>query len=297
MTFGVLIDTFVTENGKTVKIYEYLRFIELFKMMNRSLEKLFEILPDDRFEIMKAMFSTLSDAKLQLRKQKGYYPYSYVTGRSKFSDASLPPLSKWGNTLDGGAVKVTETNLPHARRMWEILECGTLHDSYFHRQLCFDTYKMDCMHFFNLPNMAKEASLRNCKANVELLTEREHLDIIEPVIRGGVASVFESWRFTANNSYIPNHDSTKESCFGFCVDANNLYGGVMQLEKLPLAEFAFNTEIPIQEILDTADEANIGYFVEVDLFYPPGLHDEHCDFPLAPTKDVVEDEWLSDYQI
>ena len=159
MTFGVLIDTFVTEKGKTVKVYEYLRFIDSFKMMNSSLEKLVEILPDDRFEIMRAMFSTLSDAKLQLLKQKGYYPYSYVTSRSKFSDTSLPPLSKWGNTLDGGAVKVTETNLQHARRMWEILECGTLqdyHDSYmkldcallacvceFHRQLSFDTYKLD----------------------------------------------------------------------------------------------------------------------------------------------------------
>ena len=254
---------------------------------------------------MRAMFSILSDAQLQLLKQKGYYPYSYVTGRSKFSDTSLPPLSKWGNTLDGRAVRVTETKLQHARRLWEILECGTLqgyHDSYlnldcallacvceFHRQLSFDTYKLDCMHFFTLPNMAEEASLRICKANVEWLTEREHLDMIEPAIRGGVKSVFESRRFTANNSYIPNHDSTEESCFGFCVDANNLYGGVMQLEKLPLADFTFNTEIQIQEILDTADDASIGYFVEVDLSYPPSLHDEHRDFPLAPTKDVVED--------
>ena len=95
MTFGVLIDTFETEKGKTVKAYEYLRFIDSFKMMNSSLEKLVEILPDDRFEIMRAMFSTLSDANLQLLKQKGYYPYSYVTGRSKLSDTSLPPLSKW----------------------------------------------------------------------------------------------------------------------------------------------------------------------------------------------------------
>ena len=36
------------------------------------------------------------------------------------------------------------------------------------------------MPFFTLPNMAKEASLKICKANVELLTEREHLDMIKP---------------------------------------------------------------------------------------------------------------------
>ena len=71
----------------------------------------------------------------------------------------------------------------------------------------------------------------------------------------------------------------------------------MQLEKLPVADFAFNKEIPIQKILDIADDASIGYFVEVNLFCPLIRHDEHRDFPLAPTKDVVEDEWLSDYQI
>ena len=152
------------------------------------------------------------------------------------------------------------------------------------------------MHIFTLPIKAKKASLRTCKANVEFLTEREHLDMIEPPVRGGVTSVFESRRFTANNSYTLNHDSTEESCFGFCVDAYNLYGGVMQLEKLPVADFAFITEISIEEFLDTADDASIGYFVDVGLSYPPSLHDEHRNFQLTPTKDVVEDELLSDYQ-
>ena len=41
----------------------------------------------------------------------------------------------------------------------------------------------------------------------------------------------------------------------------------------------------------------MGYFVETDLSYPTHLHDDHRDFPLAPTKDFVEDAWLSDYQI
>ena len=47
------------------------------------------------------------------------------------------------------------------------------------------------MHFFTLPNMAEEQPLRICKATVELLTEREHLDTIELAILGGVTSVFE----------------------------------------------------------------------------------------------------------
>ena len=49
--------------------------------------------------------------------------------------------------------------------------------------------------------MAKEASFRICKAEVELLTEREHLDMIEGAVRGGVCSVYEMRKFTANNIY------------------------------------------------------------------------------------------------
>ena len=37
--------------------------------------------------------------------------------------------------------------------------------------------------------------------------------------------------------------------------------------------------------------------MEVDLSYPPGLHDDQRDFPLAPTKDIVEEEWLGEYQL
>ena len=121
--------------------------------------------------------------------------------------------------------------------MWEILGSGALqdnHDAYlkldcallacvceFHRELSFTTYKLDCMHFFTLPNMAKEASLRICKANVELLIERDHLDMIEPAIRGGVTSVYENRRIIANKKYIPNYNSKEDHQFGFCVDANN----------------------------------------------------------------------------
>ena len=58
----MLIDIFVTEKGKTVKVYEYLRFIDSLKMMNSSFEKLVVIIPNEGFEIMRAMFFTLSDA-------------------------------------------------------------------------------------------------------------------------------------------------------------------------------------------------------------------------------------------
>ena len=36
-----------------------------------------------------------------------------------------------------------------------------------------------------------------------------------------------------------------------------------------------------------------GYFIECDLEYPKELHDLHNDYPLAPEKLIVQDDWLS----
>ena len=145
--------------------------------------------------------------------------------------------------------------------------------------------------------MAKEASLRIFKAEVQLLTEREHLDMIEGAVRGGVCPVYDIRKFTANNKYLPDYDSSQPSTFGFCVDANNLCGGVMKNEKLCQSDFTLNLDITLAEILNCPDDNPVGYFVEVDLHYPAILHDYHQDFPLALSKNIVEDDWLSYYQV
>ena len=69
-----------------------------------------------------------SDSNLELLIQKGHYPYSYVSDRSKFLDRTLPPLENWRNTLEGGAVSNNETELEPAPKVWEILHCSTLQD-------------------------------------------------------------------------------------------------------------------------------------------------------------------------
>ena len=44
------------------------------------------------------------------------------------------------------------------------------------------------------------------------------------------------------------------------------------------------------------DEAEVGYYFEVDLKYPEELHHKHKDLPFAPDKESPRKEWLSDYQ-
>ena len=70
----------------------------------------------------------------------------------------------------------------------------------------------------------------------------------------------------------------------------------MQLEKLPLSEYAFKTEVIFQEVLDTPDNANMGYFVKFDPSHPQGLHDDQRYLSLPTTKDIIEEEWLREYE-
>ena len=88
------------------------------------------------------------------------------------------------------------------------------------------------------------------------------------------------------------------------IDANNLYGGIMEKFPLPLNNFEYNDgnwdpEIEkafIQSVLETPDASDIGYVLKVVLSYPDELHDLHSDFPLAPTKQKVDACCLGDYQ-
>ena len=52
----------------------------------------------------------------------------------------------------------------------------------------------------------------------------------------------------------------------------------------------------IEEILATPNDSDYGYIVEIDLKYPQLLHESHRDYPLAPTKDFVQKDWLSRYR-
>ena len=43
------------------------------------------------------------------------------------------------------------------------------------------------------------------------------------------------------------------------------------------------------------NKEGIGYFIECDLEYPKELHNVHNDYPLAPEKLIVQDDWLSPF--
>ena len=116
------------------------------------------------------------------------------------------------------------------------------------------------------------------------------------MLRGGISSVFSRRLVRANNKFIEGFNDEQPSTFLWLIDANNLYGGIMEKYPLPLNSFELVLDITLEHILETGSDSNMGYVVEVDIEYPPDLHEIHSDFPLAPTKDIIKEDWLSNNQ-
>ena len=127
MTFGVLIRTVTGRHGKVRKIYEYLRFIDCFKFLTTSLEKLVANLTASVFAIFDSLFdSDQSVDALNLIKEKGIYTYSYMTDLSKFSETKLPPLEKRRNSLDKGKLQFTDEELQKPKTVFDNFESRNL---------------------------------------------------------------------------------------------------------------------------------------------------------------------------
>ena len=69
-------------------------------------------------------------------------------------------------------------------------------------------------------------------------------------------------------------------------------------QPLPVDNFEWMSEreIASQDVTTVTDEADTGYILEVDLEYPPELHDLHSDYPVAPEKMKITHEMLAPYQ-
>ena len=75
---------------------------------------------------------------------------------------------------------------------------------------------------------------------------------------------------------------------------NALYSGAMT-QYMPTEILGKVSPEQVPDIQSTAPDAEIGYTLEVDLEAPVHLHDFFADYPLAPEKQIVPENWLSLY--
>ena len=118
---------------------------------------------------------------------------------------------------------------------------------------------------------------------------------IEKRLRGGISMITHR-HAKANHKYVSDYDSSQQSNHVTYLDANNLYGWAMS-QALPVDEFRWleDQEIESLNINSVSDDSEDGFILEVDLDYPPELHDLQNEYPLAPEKMKVTENMLSPY--
>ena len=130
---------------------------------------------------------------------------------------------------------------------------------------------------------------------LELITDPKILDIFERSKRGGLTFVGAKRYVKANNHHMIGYDPKTKSTYLMYLDANNLYGWSM-VQSLPYKDIKFNKEITIDEILQTADDAETGYTVEVDLSFPQEIHERLKQLPPCPETRAPDEAWFSEFQ-
>lgn len=288
----------IEEDGKLRKVFFRLRFVDSFRFMNSSLAELAQNLPSDEFVEIRKYF--VDDLKCDVMRKKGVFPYSYVDSFSKLDEPTLPSREQFYDSLRDEDISDEDYN--RAQQVWHMFACKTLgqySDIYLQsdvlilasvfenfRKVSIKNYKLDPAHFLTLPGYTWDAMLKFTNVELELLTDIDMFHFFKKGIRGGVSSCI-SRKAIANNQFVPQYDPAQPKVFIAYLDATNLYGYSM-IQYLPQSNFTWLSPPEIENFIvnDVDDESNWGYVLEVDLHYPPTLHDLHNDLPFCPENMV-----------
>ncbi|KAJ8917076.1 hypothetical protein NQ315_012995 [Exocentrus adspersus] len=295
------------ENNKRKPLYFTLRFLDSFRFMACSLEKLASYLKEDKMIETKRAFPR--GEKFNLVRHKGVFPYKFIDSYEKLeSTLELPTADKFYSTLTESSI--TEEDYQHAQLVWKTFKCrniGEYSDIYLKtdvllltdvfevfRDVCMEVYGLEAASFITLPGLSWQAMMKYTKVRLELLTDVDMLHFIRKSIRGGVSQCSHR-HATANNKYMPRrsdeedfqhlaYNSYENPRYLMYLDANNLYGLSLS-QYLPYAGFKWLTDEEVARLNISSCSnpcSDIGFILEVDLGYPTELHDDHDELPYCP---------------
>ena len=144
----------------------------------------------------------------------------------------------------------------------------------------FDINPLYCV---SLPGYTWQCGLKYTDINLKTLQDKDMILLLEKNIRGGISSIM-------GDRYIKS-DENKKILY---IDSNNLYGHSMS-QYLPYDEIKFDNSVKLEDILNTPDDSDIGYFVEVDLKYPDNIKQKTKNFPFAPENKKINPDTFNDY--
>lgn len=294
--------SFTISSGNAWRI----RFIDSVQFLPASLEKLAQQLKPEHY---KAMGSFFNEEQRTLLSRKGVFCYDYLDSWDKMIELNPIPQDKFYNKLNKANLSdddyhqyLAVCHTMGTRTLQDYLELYLKVDILIladvfeeFRKFSMENHNLDPCHYSTLPGLSWEACLKMTKVKLELITDPEMYEFFENAIRGGISVI--SRRFAiGNNRFMQIYDPEKKTSYILYYDANNLYGWAMS-EPLPVSDFRWlsEREINTQNIMLVDPYGPIGYVLEVDLAYPPHLHDEHNCYPLAPERLHITPDMVSPY--
>ena len=261
---------------------------------------------------------------IKLLTRKGVFPYEYLQHMDVLDETALPPREAFDSRLSGS--EISAADYEHAQNVWTTFRCRTMRDYlelYLFTDVClladvFETfratskeaYELDPAYFVSAPQLAWNAMLRFIKRPIQLISDAEMYRMIQPAVRGGICHA--SVRYArANNKYMGSlFDRMRRVRYILYIDATNLYGEAMS-HALPNGDFTWLSEDEcraaevslsgseeMREAFFRVDPETLGwyYILQVDLEYPPEIHDRDDDYPMAPELLDITPEMLSETQ-
>ena len=264
------------------------------------MDKLVKNLDEEDFKILKKEFTD----KWQYLNKKLAYPYQYF---NSIIDYQKPVdnlktedfFSKLKNDYpDDGEIKRTKEiikliNIKDGKELTK-LYCKSdviLLVDVFGKFVKVSTkeYKINPLYCVSLPGYTYQCALKNTDIKLQTLQDKDLILLIENNIRGGISSIM-------GDRYVKSDENKKI----LNMDATNLYGHSMS-QMLPYDEIEMwhgHTDKYwnwLEEILNTPDDSDIGYFLEVDLMYPDNIKEKTKNFSFCPEIKKIDPDKYKDY--
>ena len=256
--------------------YGCIRFIDSYRFLSESLDKLVKNLNEEDFKILKKEFPD----KWRYLNNKLAYPFEFF---NSFDDYKKPV----DNLNKEDFFSILKNDYPEddeIERTKEIINLFNIRDGEKLTKLycksdvifladviekfvkvSFEDYGFNPLYCVSLPSYTYQCALKYTDIKLQTLQDKDLILLIENNIRGGIS-------FVMGGRYVIS-DENKKILY---IDATNLYGHSMS-QFLPYDEIEMWHGDPnkywkwLDIILNTLDDNGIGCFSEVDLKYPDNI--------------------------
>ena len=126
-------------------------------------------------------------------------------------------------------------------------------------KISIEEYGINPLYCVSLPGYTWQCGMKHTDINLQTLQDKDMILLLENNIKGGISSVM-------GDRFVQSDENEKK----LYVHANKLYGWAMS-EYLPYDEIKFDRIVKLEDIINTPDDSDIGYFIEVDLKYPDNI--------------------------